>query len=280
MKKFRMIATDLDGTALPGRRLPPSERLLAILEKLTGQGVLFVPVTGRPLYGIPENLLVFPGLRYLIHSNGAAVTDRQSGELLYQNPVPVRPAVKILEFLEQYPESLKEVFFRGKILLEEKQAAHLEEYYFPPHHRNGWTAGGSLTVPDFAEWFRTEQPDAEELVITDIVPEGRARLLDLLDSLGTVHALASGASFVEMSAFSTNKGAAVSFLARKLGIGPEEILTFGDNQNDIELLMTGIGLAVANATPEARAAACGCTLANTADGLAFALENLFQNGCF
>lgn len=58
------------------------------------------------------------------------------------------------------------------------------------------------------------------------------------------------------------------------GVEPEETMAIGDNSNDVPMLRTaGLGVAVANASDEAKAAAdYVCTLDNTAGGVAEALE--------
>jgi phosphoglycolate phosphatase (TIGR01487 family) len=53
-----------------------------------------------------------------------------------------------------------------------------------------------------------------------------------------------------------NKGTALTALARELGLSPKDFLAVGDSLNDIEMLkVAGIGAAVANAHPDAKAVA-------------------------
>lgn len=50
-KKIRLLALDLDGTLLNGaKQITP--RTQAALERARQQGVLMVPVTGRPAQGL------------------------------------------------------------------------------------------------------------------------------------------------------------------------------------------------------------------------------------
>ena len=52
-------------------------------------------------------------------------------------------------------------------------------------------------------------------------------------------------------------------------------MAIGDNNNDLDMLRyAGTAVAMANATPEARAAAHFVTTANTADGVAHALGRI------
>lgn len=66
---IRLLALDLDGTLLnEEKHITP--RTLAALERAREQGVLLVPVTGRPAQGLPQAVLDLPGLRYAVTSNG------------------------------------------------------------------------------------------------------------------------------------------------------------------------------------------------------------------
>ena len=63
-------------------------------------------------------------------------------------------------------------------------------------------------------------------------------------------------------------------IIRRYGIRPEETIAFGDSENDLEMLRTaGIGVAMGNGTPEAKAAADYVTADCDEDGLQKALEH-------
>ena len=65
----------------------------------------------------------------------------------------------------------------------------------------------------------------------------------------------------------SGKTAAIKALAETCGIRPEDIVAFGDDLNDIEMLkLCGTGVAVANAVPQVLEAADEITLSNDDDG--------------
>ena len=67
----------------------------------------------------------------------------------------------------------------------------------------------------------------------------------------------------------SGKTAAIRALAEISGISPEDIVVFGDDLNDIEMLrLCGTGVAVTNAIPEVQEAADEITLSNDEDGVA------------
>ena len=71
-----------------------------------------------------------------------------------------------------------------------------------------------------------------------------------------------------------NKGAGLLALAARLGVPREEVMAIGDNSNDVAMLQAaGLGVAVANASEEARAAAgYVCEADNNVGGVAEAIE--------
>jgi hydroxymethylpyrimidine pyrophosphatase-like HAD family hydrolase len=81
---------------------------------------------------------------------------------------------------------------------------------------------------------------------------------------------------VELTQRGVTKASALAVVASELGIRSADALAFGDMPNDISMLRwAGRSVAVANAHPDARAAAGEMTLSNLDDGVAVYLERLF-----
>ena len=63
------------------------------------------------------------------------------------------------------------------------------------------------------------------------------------------------------------------WLGEYLAIDREEIIAFGDSENDLEMLRAaGIGVAMENAEKEAKEVADFVTLSNTDNGIVYALQ--------
>jgi hydroxymethylpyrimidine pyrophosphatase-like HAD family hydrolase len=70
-----------------------------------------------------------------------------------------------------------------------------------------------------------------------------------------------------------SKASALAHLAAAHGIGMDEVMAIGDGLNDCEILAAvGLGVAMGNACPEARAAARVQVGSNEQDGVAEAIE--------
>jgi hypothetical protein len=76
-------------------------------------------------------------------------------------------------------------------------------------------------------------------------------------------------SLLEIAAPGVSKASTLALLADEAGLGPEDVVAFGDMPNDVPMLSwAGCGVAVANAHPAALAAADEHTGSNDDDGVA------------
>ena len=75
MKKY--IFFDLDGTLLTTDKIL-TERTKKALEAAADQGVVLVPATGRPLCGLPKELLALPFIKYAVTANGARILETKT----------------------------------------------------------------------------------------------------------------------------------------------------------------------------------------------------------
>jgi len=72
------------------------------------------------------------------------------------------------------------------------------------------------------------------------------------------------------------KASGLEYVARELGVAPDDVLAIGDGRNDIEMLRwAGRGVAMGQAVPEVQAAADAVTATVHDDGAAVELERYF-----
>jgi hypothetical protein len=76
-----------------------------------------------------------------------------------------------------------------------------------------------------------------------------------------------------------NKGAVVLALSKRLQIAPEEIATIGDMPNDVLMFrVSGLSIAMGNASDAVKAAANVVTKSNEEDGFAHAVRHFILEG--
>ncbi|HYC84169.1 MAG TPA: HAD family hydrolase [Chryseosolibacter sp.] len=95
---------------------------------------------------------------------------------------------------------------------------------------------------------------------------------------GDIHVYLSRPTYLELAPKSVSKGSALKLLLEnEFRIPLSEVVAFGDNYNDIDLLsVAGVGVAVANARPEVKAISDQLTSASIDDGVAAALEEILR----
>ena len=91
-------------------------------------------------------------------------------------------------------------------------------------------------------------------------------------------AIRSGKKVLAVKARGVSKAEAIKKLAQKLGILIKDIIAFGDEVNDIEMLtLVGLGIAMENADDVVKEAADQIAGSNDQDGVGKELEKIFGN---
>ena len=118
---------------------------------------------------------------------------------------------------------------------------------------------------DMARYLATKK---YELILVARDREKLERLQNDIRNNFNVHTSFSHTNFLEVLASGINKGTALEWLCNKKGISREEIIAFGDNYNDIEMIeYAGIGVAVGNAEESVKKSADYVCLTNYEDGV-------------
>lgn len=273
MNKIKMIGLDLDGTLLNNRK-ELTERTIQALKSAMEQGVEIVISTGRPITGVPKHLLEFSGIRYVISSNGGRVIDQYTQELLYECPVQYETAERILKIVKEY-DTLCEIYFDGKGYVQKDELEKVTHYLRNPAMANYilTTREGIDSVWEKMDEMRGHGLDKVHAIFADEneLEEARIRVYESEDVIIS----GSLGNNLEMNAPGVHKGIALLRLGEKLGIAREEIMAFGDGDNDIEMLKAaGVGVAMANASEEVKSAADLVTESNEEDGVAQMIERI------
>ena len=93
------------------------------------------------------------------------------------------------------------------------------------------------------------------------------------------YAVQTAPFLIEVMNKTANKGHAVRQMASKLGITADEIMSIGNEKNDIPMLeQTGFPVAMENSVPELKAHAKFITRSYLQSGVGYAIERLIDNG--
>jgi hypothetical protein len=270
---MKLIAFDLDGTLLTTEKELTAGNLAA-LERAARAGILLVPATGR-FYGlIPENVRTLPWFRYFITVNGASVYDAQEGRALLRAEIPWRRAVEIMEHLDTLPVIydcyMDDWGWMTKSLY--NQAAD----YAPHRHSLETLQRFRTPVRELKAHLARVGHDVQKIQMFFRDPALRLRAMeDLRTRFPDLAVTTSVPRNVELNSLEAQKGVALLRLAERLGIDPAATVAFGDDLNDVSMLRAaGIGVAMANASPEAKAAADLLTASCDESGVGKAIDRL------
>lgn len=270
MSKIKLIALDLDGTLLNSeKRL--SQRNENALRECIRRGIEIVPCTGRIWKGIPEFLREFPGIRYAITVNGAAIVDIQKKEEIDQRKFCAAQAIGILEMAKGF-NTMYDAYIEGQGYGEKRFMDHMDSYGIPPVVQK-MVRDTRVIVPDVIEKVKREQRDVEKINYFFGDLEERARAREELLKRSDVIVSSSFQFNLEINAVGATKGEGILRLASHLGIEPEATMGFGDGENDLSMMQkAGLGVAMANGEDIVKQAADYVTDSNDLDGVAKAIE--------
>lgn len=267
LSSFKMAAFDMDGTLL-NRDHQLSNRTIAAVRMIANKGIIVLLATARMTSAVKNHLEKLGTLGLVVSHNGALVKDVKTGKVYHHDTIPKNVVAQLLELLE------------GK-----ETVVHFnldDDIYLtaPNPHSNRYVQELEVSL--------TYISSLKELVrnpTTILLIDSKDVLEQLL--IAVSNQLQGQVDYVmapwhgnvwrlQFLATNTSKGKGVLQVAKRLGIKPEEIVSFGDNYNDMEMLQqTGLGIAMANAVPELKQAADFITLSNQEDGVAYILEALF-----
>lgn len=264
--KIKLIAVDLDGTLLNSKK-QVTEKTLHVLKKARKQGIYIVPLSGRPLPGVLKVFEPFdldPQENYAVCYNGGLV-QRMDGKILHSSPLTVEN-VKHLVSLKRHgifgPYLMNtEDFFvpKGNSAFGVKKIAQARnmgvKVMMDENKDYNIIKGEFVSLPRLMKKFRNNLPVSANLEF---------------------EISASGAQCLEFNTAGTSKGNALVNLIEYLNIPANEVMVFGDNNNDLSdfNLPDVFKVAMGNAIPEIKQRADYITDTNNQDGIGNAVLKL------
>ena len=244
---IKMIVTDLDGTLLRTDKTI-SDFTKTVLHECKKEGLKVVYATGRGASAAQVAAAVFFDGK--ITTNGA--TAEADGITVYKSLIPYQTARPILVGCNE----------RGIKITTETGNMNYSNYDVT----DLWPDLTNSQIVDFSH----HEVDAAKIYSPNISHEDKDFIEKLIpDDLYSVVTSDITGDFLQIMHKDATKAKAVSAFAQLWAIQPSEIVAFGDELNDVDMLtFAGVGVAMENAVDEVKAAADFVCLRNDEDGVA------------
>jgi len=269
---IKALVFDLDSTILaPGAVL--SERTITAANKCVKRELKIIIATGRAIEGAEPFRASLGAEGPMIYYNGAVIAEMPETRILRTTLLDkkmVELCVDISREMEIYCQIY--LFTEKKIpLLAERDGPEREMYY---KH-----TGILAELGDLKEVIgRTEVSGCVKIMYL-AEPELFTELRRLLEKrLGkSVYITQSHRTFLEVMDAKVSKGQGLSFAMERLSLKREEVIAFGDEENDIPMFASaGFSVAPSNAKDTVKAKADLVVGSNANDGVAVFLEEFFK----
>ena len=270
-----LIASDLDGTLLDGRKNIPEENLRA-LRAAAAAGALLVPATGRIYTGVPELLRQLPVARYFITINGACAYDAVEDKNLYASELSVDCCLRLIAYMDRLPaiyDCYQDNWGYISRDMFEKAGDYIPDPGIMKMMRELRTPVDSL-----ADTLRQKGRPVQKMQMHFQDMDERKRQLKLVAERFPETAVSSSLPWnIEINSAGATKGQALKALCSALDIDLGDVLAFGDGSNDLDMLRTaGIGVAMGNAVEEVKAAADWVAPNNEEAGVAAGIWRIME----
>lgn len=274
----RMICTDLDGTLLRSDKTV-SRYSLEVLKKASEKGILIVPVTGRHLGGIPEEILE-QGVRYVIFSNGAGLYDLTAGKMLKEECIPENI---MDELIPLFPElDVMSDLFTAENAYTDSRCLDVLNDVDASDAVKAYIRSSRVLTDSITEFYTERRPNVEKITVNFRKINGefksRDRLLSILKKYDEeLVYVTGGANNIEITSKKATKGNCITALSKVTGIPLSETAALGDTENDLSILETvGISTAMSNADENVKKLCRFITDSdNDSDGAAKFIEKMF-----
>lgn len=269
---IKMIALDLDGTLLRSNETI-SARNREALSRAINRGVHVVIASGRPHCALPSQLLSIPGIEYAITSNGSSIFDLRNNRRICGIDMRAETIDTLLPVIEE-ADFPCEAAIDGECYTPAAYYANPTAFSLPARMFH-YVRSTRRPVTDIPALVRENRSRIEGLFFIIPDQEQKARVYEQIRRAPSLYITSSTYYYLEMANSLVSKASAIDSLARRLGFSSQQVISFGDSTNDLEMIQScGTGVAMGNASDDLKAAADLIAPSNNEDGVACVIEKL------
>ena len=260
LSKIRMVVTDMDGTLLNSEH-QVSDYFFELFEELKSRGILFVAASGRQYNSIIDKLDSIKDDIIVIAENGGFVM-QQNKEIL-STPLDKQFVSEVLNTIREVPNTHPVLCGKHKASISGESDAFvqkLKEYY---------------TEFEVLEELKVTEREVIKIAIYHFESSEEHIYPHVKQFENHLKVKISGENWVDISSPNAHKGYALEKIMEHYQIKSDEIMVFGDYNNDLEMLaLSDYSFAMENAHPNVKKASKYGTLSNDEMGVEHQLKKL------
>lgn len=272
---IKLIATDLDGTLLDPKGQVDLPRLEKILDHLEERGIRFVIATGNEIHRVKQLLGHLTERVVLVVANGARI---------FENDQLIQAQTWDDTMVDRALGHFKGRECQDQFVVTAMNGGFVKE-------GTVFTQLENFMTPEMIEKFYQRMHFVDEfdsslfggvLKMSMVVGEERSNsVLQEINELfdGQVRAVSSGYGCIDILQDGIHKAWGLEELLKRWNLESDQIMAFGDSENDIEMLeLAGISYAMENAEESVKEAVTKVAPANSQAGVYQVLENWLEEG--
>lgn len=270
--EIKLVAVDLDGTLMMGDHLGISNRNIEALYNAFKLNTEIVIASGRPLGFCNDVVSKLPFIRYGVFSNGSFVYDLKENKVLNKISFSNDELIHIVNVLKKHKLSVKVCSDKDVY----REAGVRLENFTAPSGFYEKLDNDCLKVDNLME--KILELDVQKIDIMGITRSLKEQIKSELKGKENIMITSSLHENLELTPKFANKGVGLKFLAKHLNIDRDNIMAFGDNDNDYEMIsFAKWSVAMENGLEPLKKSAKIIAPSNVDDGVAVILEKYLLN---
>lgn len=274
---IKVIIMDVDGTLTNSKKqITPKTKEMLI--EAQNKGIKLVLASGRPvsgLIGLAKELEMEKHHGLLVSFNGSKVVDCQTKEVLFDQTMRIEDAREVLEHMKNF--KVYPMIDKGNYLFVNDVYKGMITYQNEKIDIIQYEArGGNFKLCEIEDLSSFVDFPLNKILTAGDPEYLNEHYQDMMEPFKErLNCMFTAPFYFEFTAKGIDKAKALDSVLKPMGFQQEEMVAFGDGDNDATMLSyAGIGVAMDNAQDSLKKIADKITLSNEEDGIAVMLETL------
>lgn len=274
---IKVIIMDVDGTLTNSKKqiTPKTKEMLIAAQN---KGIKLVLASGRPvsgLIGLAKELEMEKHHGLLVSFNGSKVVDCQTKEVLFNQTMRIEDAREVLEHMKNF--KVYPMIDKGNYLFVNDVYKGMITYQNEKIDIIQYEArGGNFKLCEIEDLSSFVDFPLNKILTAGDPEYLNEHYQDMMEPFKErLNCMFTAPFYFEFTAKGIDKAKALDSVLKPMGFQQEEMVAFGDGDNDATMLSyAGIGVAMDNAQDSLKKIADKITLSNEEDGIAVMLKTL------